>query len=148
MGRIARTFLIVGSALFVCVAAFAAEKTPAKSSSTEAMQKSQPKNTKSAKTPKSLRYRGDISAIEPTSGVVSIKGPAGEKQFVTQDAAKDAVERLSVGDHVRVIYSDKNGKLLASSVRRLKATKASATAAKTTETKSAPQQKDSKSTKR
>jgi hypothetical protein len=148
MERIARTFLILGSALCVCVAAFAAEKTPAKSPSTAAMQKSQPKNTKSAKTPKSLKYHGDISAIDPTSGTVSIKGPAGEKQFVTQDAAKDAIERLSVGDNVRVIYSDKNGKLLATSVRRLKVTKANATAAKTTETKSAPQQKENKSTKK
>lgn len=145
MRRIARTFLIVGSALFVCVAAFAAEKTPAKSPSTAPMQNSQPKNTKSAKTPKSLKYRGDISAVDPASGVVSIKGPAGEKQFVTQDAAKDAVERLSVGDNVRVIYSDKDGKLLASSVRRLKVTKAIAKAAKTTETKPAPQQKENKS---
>jgi hypothetical protein len=148
MGRISRTFLIVASALCVSVAGFAAEKTPAKSPSTAPMQKSQPKNTKSTKTPKALKYRGDISAIDAASGTVSVKGQAGEKQFVTQDAAKDAVERLSVGDNVRVIYADKNGKLLATSVRRLKVTKASATAAKTTETKSVPQQKENKSAKK
>jgi hypothetical protein len=148
MGRISRTFLIVASALCVSVAGFAAEKTPAKSPSTAPMQKSQPKNTKSTKTPKALKYRGDISAIDAASGTVSVKGQAGEKQFVTQDAAKDAVERLSVGDNVRVIYADKNGKLLATSVRRLKVTKASATAAKTTETKSVPQQKENKAAKK
>jgi hypothetical protein len=47
-----------------------------------------------------------------------------------------------------VIYADKNGKLLATSVRRLKVTKASATAAKTTETKSVPQQKENKAAKK
>ncbi len=108
------------------------------------MQKSQPKNTKSAKTPKALKYRGDISAIDAASGVVSVKGQAGEKQFVTQDAAKDAVERLSVGDNVRVIYSEKDKKLVASSVRRLKAKQVKAAAAKTSDGKSSAPQKDSK----
>jgi len=144
MGRIARTFLIVGSALCVSVAGFAAEKTPAKSPSTAPLQKSQPKNTKSAKTPKSLKYRGDITAIDPAGGTVSVKGPAGEKKFVTQDTAKDAVERLSVGDNVRVIYSEKDKKLVASSVRRFKAKQVKAATSKASDSKSPAPQKDSK----
>ena len=144
MGQLARMFLIVASALCLSVAGFAAEKTPAKPPSTAPIQKSQPKNTKSAKTPKALKYRGDISAIDAASGVVSVKGQAGEKQFMTQDAAKDAVERLSVGDNVRVIYSEKDKKLVASSVRRLKAKQVKAAAAKTSDGKSSAPQKDSK----
>ena len=144
MGRMYRTFFIVGLSLCFTAAGLAAEKTPAKSPSTAPMQKSQPKSTKSKKTPKALKYRGDISAIDTASGVVSVKGPAGEKQFVTRDAAKDAVERLSVGDSVRVIYSEKDKKLVATSVRRMKAKQVKAGAAKASDTKSPAPQKDSK----
>jgi len=144
MGRIAQTFLIVASALCLSAAGFAAEKTPAKAPSTAPIEKSQPKKTKTAKTPKALKYRGDISAIDVASGTVSVKGQAGEKQFVTQDAAKDAVERMSVGDNVRVIYSEKDKKLVATSVRRLTAKQVKAAAAKTPDSKSPAPQKDSK----
>ncbi len=144
MGQISRTFLIVASALCLSVAGLAAEKTPAKAPATAPMQKSQPKNSKSTKTPKALKYRGDISAIDTTSGVVSVKGQAGEKQFVTQDAAKDAVERMSVGDNVRVIYSEKDKKLVATSVRRIKVKQVKAAAAKAPDGNSTAPQKASK----
>ena len=144
MGPISRTFLIVASTLCVSVAGFAAEKTPAKAPSTAPIEKSQPKTTKTAKTPKALKYRGDISAIDAASGVVSVKGQAGEKQFVTQDAAKDAVERLSVGDNVRVIYSEIDKKLVATSVRRMKAKQVKAAATKAADRKAPVPQKDSK----
>jgi len=62
--------------------------------------------------------------MDSRGGTLSIHGAAGEKRFVVQDAAKDAVERLAVGDHVRVTYTEKSGRFMASSVRRVKATKA------------------------
>lgn len=144
MGQLARMFLVVASALCVSVAGFAAEKTPTKSPSTAPMQQSQPKKTKTAKTPKALKYRGDITALDTASGVVSVKGQAGEKQFVTQDAAKDAVERMSVGDNVRVIYSEKDKKLVATSVRRMKVKQVKGDAAKVSDSKSPAPRKDSK----
>jgi hypothetical protein len=144
MGRMYRTFFIVGLSLCFTAAGLAAEKTPGKAPSSTPLQNSQPKKTKTAKTPKALKYRGDISAIDTASGVVSVKGQAGEKQFVTQDAAKDAVERMSVGDNVRVIYSEKDKKLVATSVRRMKVKQVKAAAAKTSDTKSTAPQKDSK----
>ena len=115
----------------LCGAGFSAEKAATKSSAAPAAQKSQQNNPKKA--PKLVKYRGNISAIDSSSGAVSVKGAAGEKQFITQDAAKDAVERLAVGDSVRLIYSEKNGQLVASSVRRIKVTKSSARREKTTE---------------
>jgi hypothetical protein len=144
MGRMYRTFFIVGLSLCFTAAGLAAEKTPAKAPSTAPLQNSQPKKTKTAKTPKALKYRGGISAIDTASGVVSVKGQAGEKQFVTQDAAKDAVERMSVGDNVRVIYSEKDKKLVATSVRRTKVKQVKAAAAKASDSKPAAPQKDSK----
>ncbi len=109
--------------LSFCRAGFTAAQAPPKSSAASSAQKSQPTSAK--KTTKLLKYRGKVAAIDSRSGTLSINGAAGEKRFVVQDAAKDAVERLAVGDTVRVTYTEKNGKLAASSVRRVKATRTS-----------------------
>jgi hypothetical protein len=105
-----------------CRAGFSADKAPIKSSAASSARASQPSSAK--KTTKLLKYRGKVSAMNFRGGTLSINGAAGEKRFVVQDAAKDAVERLAVGDHVRVTYTEKSGRFVASSVRRVKATKA------------------------
>ena len=107
----------------LCGSGFSAEKASMKSSLESSAQKSRPTSAK--KTTKLLKYRGKVSAMDSRDGTLSINGAAGEKRFVVQDAAKDAAERLAVGDSVRVAYTEKNGKLAASSVRRVKATRAS-----------------------
>jgi len=107
--------------IFLNGAGFAAETPAGKEPAKESAIKSSPKKkTTKAKKPKVQKFVGNISTLDTKSGAVSVKGTAGEKSFVTQDAAKDAVERLSVGDRVRVQYSEKNGKLMATSVRRVK----------------------------
>ena len=103
------------------------------------------KKTTKAKKPKVQKFVGNISAVDTKSGAVSVKGASAEKNFVTQDAAKDAVERLTVGDRVRVQYSEKDGKLMATSVRRVKLpqTKTKATEESTKKkTTKAPSQKN------
>ena len=107
----------------LCGSGFSAEKAPMKSSTESSAQKSRPAS--STKTTKLLKYRGKVSAMDSRRGTLSINGAAGEKHFVVQDAAKEVVERLAVGDSVRLTYTEKNGKLTASSIRRVKATKAS-----------------------
>jgi hypothetical protein len=106
-----------------CQAGFSAEKAPTKSSGALSAQQSRPASAK--KTTKLLKYRGKVSDIDSRSGTVSINGAAGEKRFVVQDAAKDAVERLAVGDSVRVTYAENNGKLAATSLRRVRPTRTS-----------------------
>ena len=77
-------------------------------------------------------------------GTVSVKNDASEKNFTTQDAAKDAIERLTVGDRVKVVYSEKEGKLVATSVRRLKVKNADSTkSSKNSTNTSKPPAKDS-----
>jgi len=105
-----------------CQAGFSAEKAPAKSSGSSSAQQSRPASAK--KTTKLLKYSGKVSDMDSRSGTVSVNGAAGEKRFVVQDVAKDAVERLAVGDSVWVSYTEKNGKLAASSIWRIKTTKA------------------------
>ena len=137
-------FLISSLVFNLCSNGFAADKPPAKSPTAAPEQKSQQTATKKTKTAKALKYRGDISAIDNGTGAVSVKGEAGEKSFMTQDAAKDALERLAVGDSVRVIYSEKENKLVATSVRRLKAKQAKAVSSKAAQSKSTSPQIDTK----
>jgi len=106
------------------------------------------KNSTKAKKPKVQKFVGNISAVDTKAGLVTVTGTTGEKNFVTQDAAKDALERLSVGDRVRVQYTEKDGKLVTASVRRLKLpqtkTKATEETTKKKSTKTADQQKPTK----
>jgi hypothetical protein len=115
-----RLFLV--PILAVCLAGpgLGAESPSSKNTSPESVKQSEPKKAAKTKKPKAQKLVGDISALDTKTGAVSVKGAAGEKSFMTQDAAKDALERLTVGDRVRVLYSDKDGKLVATSVRRVK----------------------------
>jgi hypothetical protein len=99
-----------------------AEKTPTSGGAALSSPSGRPSTAKKA--PKQLNYRGKISALDARAGTLSVSGSAGEKRFMVQDAAKDAVERLAVGDNVRISYTEKNGKLTAISIRRTKASRA------------------------
>jgi hypothetical protein len=122
MSRIHKLLAAPLFALLLSGLAFGAEspssKDPAKESGKTAPTKK--KKTTKPKKPKVQKFVGNISSVDSKTGSVSVKGSAGEKIFVTQDAAKDALERLAVGDRVRVQYSEKDGKLAATSVRRVK----------------------------
>jgi len=108
-------------ALLLAGLSFGAEtpstREPAKESAKTAPVK---KKATKPKKPKVQKFVGNISSVNAKTGAVSVKGSAGEKSFITQDAAKDALERLAVGDRVRIQYSEKDGKLAATSVRRVK----------------------------
>jgi hypothetical protein len=95
------------------ISAAAGEKTPAE------------KKAKAAKPFKPQKLKGEITAMDAKAGTLSVKGATGEKHFTTQDAAKDAMEILQVGEQVRVAYVEKDGKPVATSVRRLKVKTAS-----------------------
>lgn len=119
-----RIHKLLAAPLFVILLAgssFGAETPASRDTKVESAKTAQPKKkTTKAKKPKMQKFVGNISAVDTKTGAVSVKGTAAEKNFVTQDAAKDAVERLTVGDRVRVQYSEKDGKLMATSVRRVK----------------------------
>lgn len=121
MNRICRVLAVPLFALLLTGWALGAESAPPKETKKESAKTAQPKKkaTKTKK-PKIQKFVGDISAVDNKTGAMSVKGAAGEKNFITQDAAKDALERLSVGERVRVQYSEKDGKLMATSVRRVK----------------------------
>ncbi|MBM2806170.1 MAG: hypothetical protein HW419_4063 [Deltaproteobacteria bacterium] len=141
-----RRLLLVPILMFgVSAVSFAADTRAAKESLGAPAKKTEAPSTKKTKKATPRKFTGNISAVDTKAGAVSVKGTAGEKKFMTKDAAKDALERLGVGDRVRVLYLEKDGKAVATSVRRLKLppsiTKTSTPSAKA---KTAVQQKETK----
>ena len=109
-------------------AALAAESAPAKNAASESEKKAaekKAKTTSATKATKPQRLKGEITAMDAKAGTVSVKGTSGEKTFTTQDAARDTLEIVKVGEHVRVTYSEKDGKLVATSMKRMKPKSAS-----------------------
>jgi hypothetical protein len=82
-------------------------------------------------------------SLNAKAGTVNVKGTNGEKTFDTQDAAKDSLEVLQPGERVRVTYSEKEGKLVATSLARLKGkTKTAAKNQKNPSTSTKPDSKE------
>jgi hypothetical protein len=101
-------------------AVLAAESAPAKNAASESEKKPAEKRAKATTATKPQRFKGEISAMDAKAGTVSVRGTSEEKTFTTQDAAKDALEIVTVGEQVRVTYSEKGGKLVATSMKRMK----------------------------
>ena len=108
--------------VYLCHAGTTTERTPTSGGAAPSSPSGRPSSAK--KPPKQLNYRGKISALDARAGTLSVSGSGGEKRFMVQVAAKDAVARLAVGDNVRISYTEKNGKLTATSIRRTKASRA------------------------
>jgi hypothetical protein len=91
---------------------------------------------------KPQRLKGEITAMDAKAGTVSVKGTSGEKTFTTQDAARDTLEIVKVGEHVRVTYSEKGGKSVATSIMRMKPKSASSGTKEKKPSKGPPAAKD------
>ena len=133
-------------------AVLAAESVPAKNAAPESEKKAaekkpaekKAKTTSATKSTKPQRLKGEITAMDAKVGTVSVKGASGEKSFTTQDAAKDTLEIVKVGEQVRVTYSEKDGKSVATSMKRMKPKSASSGAKEKKPTKAPiPPAKDS-----
>ncbi len=129
-------------------AGLAADSTPTKSAAPEsgkntADKKPADKKARTTRAAKPQRLRGEITALDAKAGTVSVKSASEEKSFVTQDAAKDTLEILKIGEQVKVTYSEKDHKLVATSLRRMKPKTASAERkTKNASTTSAPPTKE------
>lgn len=85
---------------------------------------------------KTNRLTGEITSVDAKAGTFTVKGKDKEINLVADSkSTKATLEKLKVGDAVRVSYKDKDGKMIASSVRAESKSKA-ATPDKTMEKKS------------
>jgi Cu/Ag efflux protein CusF len=67
---------------------------------------------------KTSRLTGEITSVDVKAGTFTVKGKDKEINLVADSkSTKAEVEKLKVGDTVRVSYTEKDGKMIASSVR-------------------------------
>jgi predicted RNA-binding protein (virulence factor B family) len=67
---------------------------------------------------KNNRLTGEVTSVDVKAGTFTVKGKDKEINLVADSkSTKAEVEKLKVGDTVRVSYTDKDGKMIASSVR-------------------------------
>lgn len=69
----------------------------------------------------SRQLTGEVTSVDAKAGTLTVKAKTGEKNFTAEEKAKGALEKIKVGDRVRVRYIEKEGKLLARSVAEVKA---------------------------
>ena len=73
--------------------------------------------TKSEKA-KTHQATGELTALDAKAGTFEVKQNDKElKLSATSKSAKDALAKLKVGDMVKVSYTEKDGKMIASSVK-------------------------------
>jgi hypothetical protein len=70
--------------------------------------------------PKTTRVTGELTSLDAKAGTLAVKTKDKELNFSTDAKAKAALEKVKVGDMVRVSYTEKDGKMVATSVAKSK----------------------------
>lgn len=80
----------------------------------------QPTTPPKGEKPKATRITGELVSLDAKAGTLTVKVKDKEMSFTTGTKAKSALQKVKVGDTVRVSYTEKDGKLIASSVAHAK----------------------------
>jgi|RhiMetdeSRZDD1v2_1073273.scaffolds.fasta_scaffold686140_2 Cu/Ag efflux protein CusF len=76
-----------------------------------------PKTEKSTKA-KSGTATGEVTSVDPKSGQLTVKAKGKDLDLMAESkSAKNALGKVKVGDTVQVTYTDKDGKMVVSSVK-------------------------------
>jgi hypothetical protein len=130
-----RVLIVALTALAFSSIGFAQEKktTPA----TPAAPATEKKTEKSEK-PKTSRVTGEVTSVDAKAGMLNVKAKDKDLKLTAESSsAKGALEKVKVGDMVKVSYTEKDGKMVASSIDKTE----SKAKAKTEEQKSATMEK-------
>ena len=113
---------LIGSALAFAPMIFAAEKKAEKAAQPCAPAKMEEKKAPAKEKPKAMSATGDLMSMDAKTGMMAVKVKDKEMSFTADTkAAKQALEKVKVGDRVTVSYTEKEGKMMASSVKAAKA---------------------------
>jgi Cu/Ag efflux protein CusF len=107
--------------------------TPATPSAPAAEKKSEMKSEKA----KTTRITGEVTSVDPKTGMLTVKTKDKEVNLTADSKAKGELEKVKPGDMVRVSATEKDGKMIATSVAPTKsaAKKSERAMDKTTEKK-------------
>lgn len=117
MKNMIKILVVVLTTLSFSALGFAQAKpaTPATPATPPAAEK---KTEMKSEKPKTHRISGEITAVDAKAGTFAVKEKDKEiKLTADSKGAKGALEKVKVGDMVKVSYTEKDGKNLASSVK-------------------------------
>jgi len=77
------------------------------------------KKTESEKA-KTTRITGEVTSVDSKAGTLTVKTKDKEANLIADSNAKGALGKVKVGDMVKVTYTEKEGKMLASSIAGVK----------------------------
>jgi Cu/Ag efflux protein CusF len=116
-----KVFVVALTTLAFSGVSFAQEKkaTPA-TPATPAMEK---KTEMKSEKPKATRVTGEVKSVDAKAGMLTVKTKDKEINLTADAKAKGALEKIKVGNMVKVSYTEKDGKMIASSIAVDKAKK-------------------------
>ena len=106
--------VLIGSALAFAPMTFAAEKKAAEKKAEEKMEKKAEEKAPA----KAKSATGEVASVDAKAGMLAVKVKDKEMSFT---AETKLLEKTKVGDRVTVSYTEKEGKMMASSVKAAKA---------------------------
>jgi ribosomal 50S subunit-recycling heat shock protein len=127
--------VVISLAFVTVVFAQAPAGTPEQKTTTTTTTPEKKETTTTTETTKSkaMRFRGKVTAMDTAAKTMTVKGKKGDMTFdVSSAKMKDEVK---AGDMVRVRYTEKDGKMMASWVTMHRAKTTKTTTTKTTEKK-------------
>ena len=77
------------------------------------------KKTESEKA-KTTRITGEVTSVDNKAGTLTVKTKDKEANLIADSNAKGALGKVKVGDMVKLTYTEKEGKMLASSIAGVK----------------------------
>lgn len=114
MKSIFKLVLVAFTALFLGGIATAQDTKAGKTSKSSA---DSPKMEKSSKA-KTATATGEVTSVDAKSGQLTVKAKDKDLDLMAESkSAKNALEKVKIGDTVRVTYTDKDGKMVVSSVK-------------------------------
>ncbi len=144
MKNVLRLFLVPLVTLTFAGVSFA-QATPAKPATPEKKMEVKAEKPKAEK-PKVTRITGQLASVDAKAGTLTVKAKDKDLNLIAESkSAKSALAKVKAGDTVKVSYTEKDGKMIASSIAGVKAApkakETAKTAAKKVETK-ATEKKD------
>jgi len=79
------------------------------------------KSDMKAEKPKAMSAQGEVTAVDAKAGTLSVKTSDKSLDLNATSKAKSALGKVKVGDMVKVSYTEKDGKMNASSISMVKA---------------------------
>jgi ribonuclease HI len=101
--------------------AFSAVSFPQAKPATPAAPETEKKTEMKPEKAKTIRITGEVTVVDAKVGTLTVKAKDKETNLTAESkAAKSALEKVKIGDMVGVSYTEKDGKMIASSIAKTK----------------------------